>query len=95
MNDGLPAAERFGRPAVAAFDTFRPMTSFNALVVREAEAGNPKTATAKVEQLGDADLPDYGGDEAVVVDIDYSSLNYKDGMALTGKGHATDESLRV
>ena len=62
------------------------MTSFNALVVREAEAGNTKSATASIEQLTDADLPVYDGAETVVVDIDYSSLNYKDGMALTGKG---------
>ena len=38
--------------------------------------------SAAIEQLTEADLPD--GD--VVVDIDYSSLNYKDGMALTGTG---------
>jgi acrylyl-CoA reductase (NADPH) len=62
------------------------MDTFNALVVREAEAGNPKTATASIEQLTDADLPSYDGDETVVVDVDYSSLNYKDGMALTGQG---------
>ncbi len=62
------------------------MNTFNALVVREAEEGNPKTAAASIEQLSDADLPVYDGDETVVVDIDYSSLNYKDGMALTGKG---------
>ena len=62
------------------------MNTFNALVVREAEEGNPKSAAASIEQLGDADLPVYDGDETVVVDIDYSSLNYKDGMALTGKG---------
>lgn len=62
------------------------MRTFNALVVREAEEGNPKSAAASIEQLSDADLPNYDGDETVVVDIDYSSLNYKDGMALTGQG---------
>ncbi len=62
------------------------MNTFNALVVREAEEGNPKSATASIEQLTDADLPTYEGDDTVVVDIDYSSLNYKDGMALTGRG---------
>ncbi len=62
------------------------MTTFKALVVREAEEGNPKTAAASIEELTDADLPDYGDDDSVVVDIDYSSLNYKDGMALTGQG---------
>lgn len=62
------------------------MNTFNALVVREAEEGNPKSAAASIEQISDADLPVYEDDETVVVDIDYSSLNYKDGMALTGKG---------
>ena len=55
--------------------------SFNALVVRESEQkGGPQTIA--IEALTDDDLPD--GD--VVVDIDYSSLNYKDGMALAGAG---------
>ena len=62
------------------------MNTFNALIVREAEDGNPKSASPAIEQLTDADLPVYDGAENVVVDIDYSSLNYKDGMALTGKG---------
>ena len=62
------------------------VNTFNALVVREAEEGNPKSAAASIEQLTDADLPVYDGAASVVVDIDYSSLNYKDGMALTGKG---------
>ena len=34
------------------------------------------------EQLSDADLPPH----AVTVDVAYSSLNYKDGLAVTGKG---------
>ncbi len=59
--------------------------TFNALVVREAEEGNPKTAVASIEQLTDADLPNYDAGD-VIVQVDYSSLNYKDGMALTGKG---------
>lgn len=62
------------------------MGPFTALVVRETEEGNPKSATAAIESLTDDDLPAYPGDETVVVDVDYSSLNYKDGMALTGKG---------
>lgn len=62
------------------------MNSFNALVVREAEPGNPKSASASIEQLTDADLPVYDDAETVVVDVDCSSLNYKDGMALTGTG---------
>ncbi len=62
------------------------MTTFRALVVREAEEGDPSSATASIEQLTDADLPTYEDAETVVVDVDYSSLNYKDGMALTGRG---------
>ena len=60
--------------------------TFNALVVREAEEGNPASASPSIEQLGDDDLPTYDDADQVVVDVDYSSLNYKDGMALTGKG---------
>ncbi|NND73810.1 MAG: oxidoreductase [Ilumatobacter sp.] len=56
--------------------------TYRALVVRETDEGERKGQAAAIEELTDADLPD--GD--VVVDIDYSSLNYKDGMALTGKG---------
>ena len=62
------------------------MNTFNALVVRETEPGNPSSAAASIERLGDADLPVHEGADTVVVDIDRSSLNYKDGMALTGKG---------
>ncbi len=62
------------------------MSTFTALVVREAEEGNPRSAAAAIESLTDEDLPTYPDDETVLVDVDYSSLNYKDGMALTGKG---------
>ncbi|MEL6890642.1 MAG: MDR family oxidoreductase [Actinomycetota bacterium] len=60
-------------------------TTFNALVVREQTEGDPTSATASIEQLTDADLPTYDGEETVVVDIEASSLNYKDGLALTGR----------
>lgn len=52
--------------------------TFSALVLREGDDG----PVGAIEQLSDADLPD--GD--VTVDVEYSSLNYKDGMALTGAG---------
>jgi acrylyl-CoA reductase (NADPH) len=39
-------------------------------------------APAQFQEITDADLPE--GD--VVVDVAYSSLNYKDGLAVTGKG---------
>lgn len=51
------------------------MPTFNAIAARE-----PGPAT--LQQLTDDDLPD--GD--VVVDVQWSSLNYKDGLAVTGKG---------
>jgi acrylyl-CoA reductase (NADPH) len=52
--------------------------TFTALVLRETDVGH----TGALEQLTDADLPE--GD--VTVEVEYSSLNYKDGMALTGGG---------
>ncbi|MEL6377766.1 MAG: MDR family oxidoreductase [Pseudomonadota bacterium] len=48
---------------------------FKAIVASEADG---KTTTA-VKDLTDADLPDHD----VLVQVDYSTLNYKDGMALT------------
>jgi acrylyl-CoA reductase (NADPH) len=51
---------------------------FSALVLRETDAG----PVGALERLTDADLP--AGD--VTVAVEYSSLNYKDGMALAGKG---------
>jgi len=51
---------------------------FKALMLREAEG---KTVAA-IEDLGTGDLPE--GD--VLVEVRYSSLNYKDGLAVTGRG---------
>lgn len=53
--------------------------TFKTLMLTQDDAG--KTVVA-IRQLGDADLPE--GD--VLVAVDYSSLNYKDGLAITGKG---------
>lgn len=52
---------------------------FKALVVRKAEDGAISQA---VEELDDAMLPD--GD--VTVRVEYSTLNYKDGLCMHGKG---------
>ncbi|MGB3763350.1 MAG: MDR family oxidoreductase [Ornithinimicrobium sp.] len=52
--------------------------TFRALVIRDS----PEGQSTSIEELSDADLPD----GEVLVDIDFSSLNYKDGMALAGKG---------
>lgn len=67
--------------------------TFKALVVRqtEAEEGERPGQRASIEELTDDDLPDYDGAGDVVVDIDFSSLNYKDGMALTGQGRIIRE----
>lgn len=54
--------------------------TFNALVLRQADGDT--VPVAAIEPLRDSDLPD--GD--VTIDVEYSSLNYKDGMALTGTG---------
>ncbi len=48
------------------------------LLSRTADGIQPE-----VQSLSDTDLPDVG---EVVVDVAYSSLNYKDALAVTGKG---------
>ncbi len=53
--------------------------TFKALMLTQDDAGK---TVAEIRQLTDADLPE--GD--VLVAVDYSSLNYKDGLAITGKG---------
>ncbi len=51
---------------------------FNALVLNQQE----KKTLASIKSLDESQLPE--GD--VLVAVDYSSLNYKDGLAITGKG---------
>lgn len=51
---------------------------FKAIVIEDVE-GKPK---AGFKDLGVGDLPDY----PVLVDVAYSTVNYKDGLAVTGKG---------
>lgn len=51
---------------------------FNALILNQEE----KRTIASVEQIDEAQLPQ----GEVLIDVDYSSLNYKDGLAITGKG---------
>lgn len=53
--------------------------SINAVVVEENSEGK---ATTVLKQLSLDDLPD----EDVLVKISYSTLNYKDGLAVSGKG---------
>ncbi len=52
--------------------------TFTALVI-EDDAGKPRP---QFKRLSLADLPDHD----VLVDVAYSTLNYKDGLAVTGKG---------
>jgi len=54
------------------------MSDFTALVLRESGG----KVTPQIERVGETDLP--AGD--VIVAIDYSTLNYKDGMILNGLG---------
>ena len=49
---------------------------FNALIARQTEAGQ----SVALETLELTDLPD----NDVLVRVDYSTINYKDGLALTG-----------
>ena len=54
------------------------MTEFRALMLREADG----KVDAKIERLPETALPD--GD--VMVDVEYSTLNYKDGLIIKGLG---------
>lgn len=51
-------------------------TPFNALIIDK----NDKKVSASIKQISLADLPD----EEVLVDVAYSTVNYKDGLATTG-----------
>jgi acrylyl-CoA reductase (NADPH) len=53
------------------------MTAFKAVVIDKSDAGQ----TVRLTDFDDKDLMD--GD--VTVDVEYSTLNYKDGLAITGK----------
>ncbi len=55
------------------------MAEFNALLL---ERGDDGATHARITTLDDGQLP--AGD--VLVEVHYSSLNYKDGLAVTGKG---------
>ncbi|ENM5779591.1 oxidoreductase [Vibrio mimicus] len=51
---------------------------FQALILNQQD----KRTLASVEQIDETQLPD----GEVLIAVDYSSLNYKDGLAITGKG---------
>ncbi len=52
-------------------------TTFNAILINKTDAGQ----TVELTQLDEAQLPE--GD--VTIDVEYSTLNYKEGLAITGK----------
>ncbi len=52
---------------------------FNAILLQR---GEDKSTLFSLESLDDSRLPE----RAVTVKVDYSTLNYKDALALTGKG---------
>jgi acrylyl-CoA reductase (NADPH) len=54
------------------------MSEFKALVLHEADG----KVSAKIERLPETALPD----GEVIVDVEYSTLNYKDGLILKGLG---------
>ncbi len=56
--------------------------TFNALMLRESGTDPKAPHSGSIERLTEADLP--AGD--LTIEVDYSSLNYKDGLALTGAG---------
>lgn len=60
--------------------------AFPAVVVEESPTGG---ATASLKQLTLADLPD----RDVLVEVAYSSLNYKDGLALSGNRNKVARTL--
>lgn len=53
---------------------------FSALLIDKGEAGQ----TVSVAELDETQLPD-GPENNVTIDVQYSTLNYKDGLAITGK----------
>ena len=54
------------------------MSEFRALVLREADG----KVSAQIERLPETALPD----GEVIIDVEYSTLNYKDGLILKGLG---------
>jgi acrylyl-CoA reductase (NADPH) len=53
---------------------------FSAVLIEKGETEQ----TVGVTELDEAQLPD-GSDDTVGIDVEYSTLNYKDGLAITGK----------
>lgn len=81
------------------------MSGFRAIVIeQQTDAGRITAHTAEVRMLSDAFLHDafaggrgeQGGDgRGVTVDVEYSGLNFKDGLALTGRPGIVRGSPRI
>lgn len=56
---------------------------FKALILNQQD----KKTTAEIRQIEESQLPE----GEVLISVDYSSLNYKDGLAITGKGRIIRE----
>jgi acrylyl-CoA reductase (NADPH) len=65
--------------------------TFRALIVHKAEDG---TVTQTVQEIGEDRLPEAPG-ESVTVAVEHTTLNYKDGLCLTGGGGLVREYPHV
>ena len=57
-------------------------SAFRALLLEKNDAG----VSASLRELTDADLATHAADGDVVVRIAHSTINYKDGLAITNRG---------
>ncbi|MCH8809800.1 MAG: oxidoreductase, partial [Proteobacteria bacterium] len=55
---------------------------FKAIVLEETDG----KVEAALRELEDSRLPDFAGEGGVTVAVEYTTLNYKDGMVLNGIG---------
>ncbi|MFN8422484.1 MAG: acryloyl-CoA reductase [Anaerolineae bacterium] len=90
-----PWATKGRPPTMTASPLATAIPLFRALVVTRGDDGAQGPATLRTVTA--ADLPTWPDDGDVVVDIAYSSLNYKDGLAVTGRGpiRAASRSYRA
>ena len=73
-------SSRMGKPRRQCLESVPMNQPFSAVLIEDVDGAR----VAAVKELTESDLPD----EPVLVEVDYSSLNYKDGLALSGKGIA-------
>mmetsp|Transcript_47639 Transcript_47639/g.113416 ORF Transcript_47639/g.113416 Transcript_47639/m.113416 type:complete len:166 (+) Transcript_47639:103-600(+) len=86
------------RAALRSLSSFRPPRTFSsfdvramstgtfrALIVEKADKKAPAVATVKDFPRSALPIYEADGDDAVTVSVTHSSLNYKDGLVITGK----------